>query len=106
MRRMDGMPKPAIRSQDERLGPGCSGHIRTMASVMRSENPMRQAEEGRHSMALQVSAIMIGVEDLARSKKFYADLGCTIEQDYPQFVSFKLGDGSSSLALYEREAAA
>ena len=67
---------------------------------------MRQAEEGRHSMALQVSAIMIGVEDLARSKKFYADLGCTIEQDYPQFVSFKLGDGSSSLALYEREAAA
>ncbi len=57
-------------------------------------------------MALQVSAIMIGVEDLARSKKFYADLGSTIDQDYPQFVSFSLGDGSSSLALYEREAAA
>jgi predicted lactoylglutathione lyase len=57
-------------------------------------------------MALQVSAIMIGVEDLARSNKFYADLGCTIDQDYPQFVSFSLGDGSSSLALYEREAAA
>jgi catechol 2,3-dioxygenase-like lactoylglutathione lyase family enzyme len=57
-------------------------------------------------MALQVSAIMIGVEDLARSKKFYGDLGCTIEQDYPNFVSFDLGEGSSSLALYEREAAA
>ena len=55
---------------------------------------------------LQVSAIMIGVKDLARSKKFYADLGCKIEQDYPQFVKFTLGDGSSSLALYEREAAA
>src|SRR5438034_4219361 len=67
---------------------------------------MRQPEEGRHSMALQLSAIMIGVEDLARSKKFYADLGCTIDQDYPQFVSFNLGEGSSSLALYEREAAA
>jgi len=67
---------------------------------------MRQAEEGRHSMALQVSAIMIGVEDLARSKTFYADLGCRIDQDFPQFVSFNLGDGSSSLALYEREAAA
>jgi uncharacterized protein len=56
---------------------------------------------------LQVTAIMIGVEDLARSKKFYGEgLGCTIDQDYPNFVSFDLGDGSSSLALYEWEAAA
>src|SRR5439155_16213459 len=31
---------------------------------------------------------------------------CKVDQDYPNFVSFKLGDGSSSLALYEREAAA
>lgn len=58
-------------------------------------------------MPLQVTVIMIGVKDLARSKKFYGDgLGCTIDQDYPNFVSFKLGDGSSSLALYEWEAAA
>jgi len=50
---------------------------------------------------------MIGVEDLALSKKFYGEgLGCTIDQDHPNFVSFDLGDGSSSLALYEREAAA
>jgi catechol 2,3-dioxygenase-like lactoylglutathione lyase family enzyme len=49
---------------------------------------------------------MLGVEDLARSKKFYGDLGCTIDQDHPNFVSFNLGGGSSSLALYEREAAA
>jgi catechol 2,3-dioxygenase-like lactoylglutathione lyase family enzyme len=56
---------------------------------------------------LQVTAIMLGVEDLARSKRFYGEgLGCTIDQDYPNFVSFNLGDGSSSLALYEREAAA
>lgn len=58
-------------------------------------------------MALQVTAIMIGVQDLARAKKFYGEgLGCTIDKDYPAFVSFNLGDGSSSLALYEREAAA
>lgn len=58
-------------------------------------------------MPLQVTAIMLGVKDLARSKKFYGEgLGCTIDQDYPNFVSFSLGDGSSSLALYEREAAA
>ena len=58
-------------------------------------------------MPLQVTAIMLGVEDLARSKEFYGEgLGCTIEQDYPNFVKFNLGEGSSSLALYEREAAA
>ncbi len=57
-------------------------------------------------MALQVSAIMIGVADLARSKKFYESLGCTIEQEYPVFVSFNLGESSSKLALYGREAAA
>jgi len=56
---------------------------------------------------LQVTAIMIGVEELARSKRFYGEgLGCTIDQDHPNFVSFNLGDGSSSLALYQRDAAA
>ena len=57
-------------------------------------------------MALQVTAIMIGVEDLARSKAFYEALGGTIEQDYPGFVRLRLGEGLSSLALYPREAAA
>ncbi|HEV8426134.1 MAG TPA: VOC family protein [Actinomycetes bacterium] len=58
-------------------------------------------------MPLEVTAIMIGVEDLARSKQFYGEgLGCTIDKDYRNFVSFDLGEGSSSLALYEWEAAA
>jgi catechol 2,3-dioxygenase-like lactoylglutathione lyase family enzyme len=58
-------------------------------------------------VALQVSAIMLGVKDLGRSKKFYGEgLGCTVDKDYPTFVWLSLGDGSSSLALYEREAAA
>src|SRR5213079_3302189 len=59
------------------------------------------------NVPVQVTAIMIGVEDLARSKKFYGEgLGCTIDQDHPNFMSFNLGEGSSSLALYPREAAA
>ena len=58
-------------------------------------------------MPLQVTVIMMGVEDLARSKAFYGQgLGCEIEQDHPTFVSFNLGDGSSSLAIYPWEAAA
>ena len=58
-------------------------------------------------MPVQVTAIMLGVEDLARSKRFYGDgLGCAIDQDHRTFVSFNLGEGSSSLALYQWEAAA
>jgi catechol 2,3-dioxygenase-like lactoylglutathione lyase family enzyme len=70
--------------------------------VTRQKRKRREA-----TVTLQATAIMIGVEDLARSKKFYGEgLGCTIDQDHPNFVSFNLGEGSSSLALYEREAAA
>ena len=58
-------------------------------------------------MPVQVTAIMLGVEDLARSKRFYGEgLGCAINQDHRTFVSFNLGEGSSSLALYQWEAAA
>ncbi|MDT0341473.1 VOC family protein [Streptomyces litchfieldiae] len=58
-------------------------------------------------MSLQVSAIMLGVEDLARAKKFYTEgLGCAVEKDTPHFVSLSLGEGSPRLALYEWEAAA
>lgn len=58
-------------------------------------------------MPLQVTAIMLAVEDLSRAKKFYGEgMGCAIDKDFPQFVSFSLGDGSPSLALYERGAAA
>jgi uncharacterized protein len=58
-------------------------------------------------MSTKISAVMLGVEDLERSKGFYGEgLGCPIEQDFPNFVRFNLGDGSSSLALYEWNAAA
>jgi extradiol dioxygenase family protein len=37
-----------------------------------------------------MTAVMIGVEALARSRKFYGEgMGCTIDQDSPNFVSFK-----------------
>ncbi|MUN41609.1 glyoxalase [Actinomadura sp. NEAU-AAG5] len=57
-------------------------------------------------MSLQVSTIMLGVDDLVRAKRFYERLGCEIDKDTRHFVSFVLGEGSSRLALYEWEAAA
>jgi uncharacterized protein len=55
----------------------------------------------------EINAILIGVKDMDRSRKFYAEgLGCPIENDYPQYKSFKLGNGSPTLGLYPREALA
>ncbi len=58
-------------------------------------------------MSLQVSAIMLGVKDVDRAEKFYAEgPGCEIDQDFPGFVRCSLGEGCSMLALYDCEAAA
>ncbi|NDL56498.1 VOC family protein [Phytoactinopolyspora mesophila] len=58
-------------------------------------------------MLLDVSAIMLGVKDVERAKKFYAEgLGFKIDKDTRNFVSFSLGGGSLQLALYEWDAAA
>lgn len=57
-------------------------------------------------MPLAVTTIMLGVEDLARAKKFYSEgMGGEVVQDYPHFVLITMGEGSS-LALYQREGAA
>jgi uncharacterized protein len=55
---------------------------------------------------VKINAVTLAVADLGTSKQFYAELGCTIEQDQPQYVQFSLGDGSSGLALYPRRALA
>lgn len=58
-------------------------------------------------MSVEVSAVMLGVGDVERAKKFYSEgLGCEIDQDFPGFARFDLGEGSSKLALYVGEAAA
>src|SRR2546425_628860 len=58
-------------------------------------------------MIPHVTVITLGVKDVNRAKQFYHEgLGCPIEQDHGVFVSFKLGDGSSSLGLYGWDSAA
>jgi uncharacterized protein len=57
--------------------------------------------------AVQATVIMLGVKDVERAKKFYVEgLGAAVEQDFPGFVRCSLGEGSSSLALYDWDAVA
>ncbi len=58
-------------------------------------------------MNTHVSVITLGVSDVARAKQFYGEgLGWPVQQGHGQWASFALGDGSSALALYSREALA
>jgi catechol 2,3-dioxygenase-like lactoylglutathione lyase family enzyme len=58
-------------------------------------------------MGLTINAIVLGVEDLKRSKQFYGDgLGLAIEQEQGPYVAFELGGGGPKFALYTRKALA
>jgi uncharacterized protein len=55
----------------------------------------------------QIDAITLGTKDLGRARQFYSEgLGCPILKDHGEFVSLRLGDGSSTLALYRWDALA
>ncbi|WP_053202125.1 VOC family protein [Jiangella muralis] len=57
-------------------------------------------------MSLQVSVVMLGVQDLDRAKRFYVEgMGAKTDQDHPGFVRMVLGDGAG-LALYQWAAVA
>jgi uncharacterized protein len=54
-----------------------------------------------------VSVITLGVRDLTRARRFYAQgLGWPIQQEDDNWVCFSLGGGSSALALYPWDALA
>ena len=58
-------------------------------------------------MELQPNVITLGVTDLDEARRFYTEgLGFPILRDEGQFVSLGLGDASSGLALYRRDALA
>src|SRR5918911_5721350 len=54
-----------------------------------------------------VSVITLGVRDLARARRFYADgLGWPVLAEEDDWICFRLGDGTSALALYSWDALA
>ena len=58
-------------------------------------------------MSLQANVIMLGVKDVDRAKKFYAEgLGGKVDQAFPGFARISLGEGSSQLVLYTWDAVA
>ena len=49
----------------------------------------------------------LGASNIDRTKQFYRDvLGCPVDQDHSQFVSFKASDSPTAMALYTGDALA
>ena len=58
-------------------------------------------------MDINVNVITLAVQDLDTAKRFYTEgLGASIALDQGGFVRLELGEGSSDLALYRRDALA
>ena len=58
-------------------------------------------------MNSHVSAITLGVRDFDRAKQFYSEgLGWPVQQEYGEWISFKVGDGSSAVGLLSWDALA
>ncbi|PZF79254.1 VOC family protein [Jiangella anatolica] len=57
-------------------------------------------------MSLQISVVMLGVQDFDRAKKFYVEgMGARLDQDQPGFARLSLG-GGADIALYHWAAVA
>jgi catechol 2,3-dioxygenase-like lactoylglutathione lyase family enzyme len=85
--------------------------------VHRSRSPAgcRHRRDGRHAAGVTrrrrmnpyVSAITLGVADLARAKRFYADgLGWPVAFEQGEWVAFATGEGSPGVGLLGRAALA
>jgi uncharacterized protein len=58
-------------------------------------------------MKPHVSGITLGVEDVARAKRFYSEgLGWPVEMDAQGYVAFSINNGTAAFGLLSREALA
>jgi catechol 2,3-dioxygenase-like lactoylglutathione lyase family enzyme len=72
--------------------------------ISRKRAPAQPEGEGAARIDPKETAVTIGVNDIKRTKAFYGEgLGCPVDKSYSKFVSFKLGDDSSTFALYTRD---
>jgi catechol 2,3-dioxygenase-like lactoylglutathione lyase family enzyme len=69
---------------------------------MTSEVTNDAEKRAGQGMNAHLSAILLGVRDLERSKRFYTALGWKIEKDYGISVFFEQ-DGGSIIGLYGRD---
>jgi uncharacterized glyoxalase superfamily protein PhnB len=110
-----------IKAAKSALWGGYSGYFRDpegflwkVASTSKPKRTGRAGEPGAESQEVvravpnpQEIAVTLGANNLKRTKQFYKKgLDCRVQKSAPGFVSFNLGDGSSTLALYRREALA
>lgn len=63
-------------------------------------------ETGAPERQIDNVVLLIGADDVAASRKFYADRGFTVDKSIGGFVDFDLGSSPVGLGLYKRRALA
>jgi uncharacterized protein len=74
----------------------------TVAAPWRIADRQQQQRKVENEMNSHLSAILLGVKDMERSKRFYTDLGWKVEHDYKISVFF-VPHGGSKVGFYGRD---
>jgi catechol 2,3-dioxygenase-like lactoylglutathione lyase family enzyme len=82
------------------------GYLWKVASNKRRRGSRRTSQKGPVAKPKE-TAVTLGVKDFKGVKRFYGEgLGCPIDKSFGGFATFSMGEGSSTLGLYKRDALA
>lgn len=66
----------------------------------------KKKDKGPASRAIDELVLLLGVEDVAATKRFYVDHGLEVARSFGKYVEFELAAGAVKLGLYGRKALA
>ncbi|MGW6866426.1 glyoxalase [Streptomyces sp. NPDC054904] len=86
---------------------GYGGVVRAPDGAIWKVATSAKKDTGPATRDFDAFVLLLGVRDIAASKRFYLDQGLTVAKSFgPMYVEFAAGDGPVKLALYRRRALA
>jgi uncharacterized glyoxalase superfamily protein PhnB len=96
-----------LKSATKQFWGGYSGVVQAPDGTIWKVATASKKDTGPATRQIDGIAILLGVADVAASKRFYVDRGFAVAQSYGRkFVSFAAPSGAIELVLYRRDAAA
>lgn len=86
---------------------GYSGVVRAPDGTIWKIATSAKKDTGPATRKVDEIVLLLGVDDIAASKRFYVDRGLAVDKSFPRkYVQFATGSGVVTLALYGRRALA
>ena len=97
----------SLKSAAKQFWGGYSGVVQAPDGTIWKVATASKKDTGPATRQIDGIALLLGVADVAASKRFYVDRGCAVANSYGRkFVSFAAPSGAIELVLYQRGAAA